>query len=431
MYQDFPKPQIIHQVWQFLGLTLYLRRFIRDHSLTAKPVTNLLRKNGKWTGGQNEQEAFDTLKRKLCENPVLMLYSQYAPIEVHTDAFKYVSRQTTKEEARYRSTELETLAVVWACKRFRSYLIGRNFKVVTDCTAVRSTFSKKDLVPRIGRWWLKMLEFQFEVELRLAERMQHVDGLSRNPFPQEEDTDCVGGIQLLTVELDKEEWGAAYTSTAFGKFCFQKKIIHILNASATLRANGQVEGLNHFVTPALASLTKEFEARDWDRQIGRLQYGINNTYHKAIETTPFRLLMIYEPRNHDGNQLEDETCERRDAIDIVTRRADALANILRDQEEQRRRYNKKRASARKCVEENIVVIRKDHVATRQSRKLMPKYAWPYIITQVLPNDRYRVAHVPETQRTQRFYEEIVPVEAMKNYVVETEDDASDTDDVDA
>ncbi|KAK9718780.1 hypothetical protein QE152_g23003 [Popillia japonica] len=49
-------------------------------------------------------------------------------------------------------------------------------------------------------------------------------------------------------------------------------------------------------------------------------------------------------------------------------------------------------------------------------------------TGILPNDRYRVADLPETQRTQRFYEGIVPVGAMKNYVVETEDDASDTDD---
>ncbi|KAK9702032.1 RNase H-like domain found in reverse transcriptase [Popillia japonica] len=86
--RDFREPESIYQVRQFLGMTSYFRRFIRDHSLTAKPLTNLLRKNGMWTRGQKEQEAFDTLKRKLCENPVLMFYSQYAPIEVHTDACK-------------------------------------------------------------------------------------------------------------------------------------------------------------------------------------------------------------------------------------------------------------------------------------------------------------------------------------------------------
>ncbi|KAK9747451.1 Integrase zinc binding domain [Popillia japonica] len=80
-----------------------------------------------------------------------------------------------------------------------------------------------------------------------------------------------------------------------------------------------VEPLNRFVTPALATITKEPEGRDWDRQIGKSQYGINNTYHKAIKTTPFRLLMNYKPRKYDGNPLEDETHERRDTIDIATK----------------------------------------------------------------------------------------------------------------
>ncbi|KAK9704432.1 hypothetical protein QE152_g28308 [Popillia japonica] len=100
------------------------------------------------------------------------------------------------------------------------------------------------------------------------------------------------------------------------------------------------ELVHQFSTTALATLTKEPEGRDWDRQIGRLQYGINNTYHNTIKTTPFRLLMNYEPRNYDGNPLEDETRERRDAdgnpledetrerrdaIDIATKRVDAMA----------------------------------------------------------------------------------------------------------
>ncbi|KAK9731330.1 RNase H-like domain found in reverse transcriptase [Popillia japonica] len=167
--RDFPEPQSIHEVRQFLGLTSYFRRFIRDHGLTTKSLTNLLRKNGMWTWGQKEQEAFDTLKRELCENPVVMLYSQSAPIEVHTDACK------------------NGLSGVM----LQSDQSGQWHPVI-------------DLVPRIGRWWLKMLEFQFEVEHRSAERMRHVDGLSRNPLPQEEETECVEGIQLLTVELEKE-----------------------------------------------------------------------------------------------------------------------------------------------------------------------------------------------------------------------------------
>jgi len=76
----------------------------------------------------------------------------------------YASRQTTAEESRYHSTELETLAVVWSLQKFRTYLIGKKFKVVTDCAAVRWTFSKKNIVPRIARWWLQIMDYDFEVE---------------------------------------------------------------------------------------------------------------------------------------------------------------------------------------------------------------------------------------------------------------------------
>ncbi|KAF7278392.1 hypothetical protein GWI33_008430 [Rhynchophorus ferrugineus] len=90
------------------------------------------------------------------------------------------SRATTKEESVYHSYELETLAVVESIKRFKIYLTGINFKIVTDWSAVRLTFSKKDLVPRIARWWLSIQDFDFEIEHKPGKQMTHVDALSRN-----------------------------------------------------------------------------------------------------------------------------------------------------------------------------------------------------------------------------------------------------------
>lgn len=92
----------------------------------------------------------------------------------------YYSRQTSKEEQRYHSYELETIAVVDTLKQFRIYLIGITFKIITDCNAVRTTFCKRDLVPRIGRWWLAIQEYTFEIECRPESRMSHADALNRN-----------------------------------------------------------------------------------------------------------------------------------------------------------------------------------------------------------------------------------------------------------
>lgn len=97
------------------------------------------------------------------------------------------------------------MAVVWALEKFRSYLIGLNFKVVTDCNAVRATMSKRTLLPRIGRWWLRLQEFTFDVEYRKGTTMAHVDALSRSPHDPPEETDVVGGIQILATCVEVED----------------------------------------------------------------------------------------------------------------------------------------------------------------------------------------------------------------------------------
>lgn len=98
----------------------------------------------------------------------------------------YYSRQTTKGEEKYHSYELETLAVVESLKKFRVYLIGIKFTVITDCNALKATSSKKELLSRIARWWLQLQEYSFEVQYRPGQRMKHVDALSRNPSTTEQ-----------------------------------------------------------------------------------------------------------------------------------------------------------------------------------------------------------------------------------------------------
>lgn len=155
------------------------------------------------------------LKTRLSERPILALYDSKAEIELHTDASKwglggilmqksegslkpveYFSRTTTLLEQKYHSFELETLAVVEAVKRFRIYLLGVRFKVVTDCASVRTTMSKRDLNPRIARWWMAIQEYDMDIEYRPGVRMSHVDALSRNPV----------AVNVRLVSLSDTDW---------------------------------------------------------------------------------------------------------------------------------------------------------------------------------------------------------------------------------
>lgn len=195
----YKAPGNVHELRQFLGLVSYFRKFVCNFAKITAPLSTLLRKDSTWKWGPNEESAFKRIKEILTTRPVLKIYNPEAQTEVHTDAsskgiagillqwqenqlhpISYYSRTTTREESLYHSYELETLAVVDSIKRFRIYLVGTHFKVVTDCSAVRSTFTKKDIVPRIARWWFSIQDFDMEVIHRQGDRMKHVDALSRN-----------------------------------------------------------------------------------------------------------------------------------------------------------------------------------------------------------------------------------------------------------
>ncbi|KAG8233596.1 hypothetical protein J437_LFUL001007 [Ladona fulva] len=93
----------------------------------------------------------------------------------------YYHRQTSDAESRYHSYELEALAVVESVERFRIYLLGKHYEVATDCNSLKSTMTKRDIVPRIGYWWLKLQEYDFELSYKPGVQMRHVDALSRMP----------------------------------------------------------------------------------------------------------------------------------------------------------------------------------------------------------------------------------------------------------
>lgn len=195
-----PLPKTQKQVRQFNGLAGFFRRFIPNFSTVMVPLYQLTKKDAKWEWNERHDEARNHIVKHLSTAPTLILFQEDAPIELYTDASSlgygavltqvignrqhpvaYMSQRTTDAESRYHSYELETLAVVRAIKHFRHYLYGRKFKVITDCNALKASKHKKDLLPRIHRWWAFLQNYDFEVEYRKGERLQHADYFSRNP----------------------------------------------------------------------------------------------------------------------------------------------------------------------------------------------------------------------------------------------------------
>lgn len=218
----FPTPGNVHEVRRFLGLASFFRRFVKGFATIAQPLTALLKKDCAWHWGEEQVKSFQTLKRCLVERPVLALYNPSAETQLHTDASKngvagillqrdslgifkpvaYYSRQTSAAEQKLHSFELETLAIISSLNKFRVYLLGVHFTIITDCNALRTTMTKRDLIPRIARWWLQFQEFDCSIEYRSGEKMAHVDALSRGPVGGDQDVSHV--LDVLTIGT--ENW---------------------------------------------------------------------------------------------------------------------------------------------------------------------------------------------------------------------------------
>uniref|UniRef100_A0A803K005 Gypsy retrotransposon integrase-like protein 1 n=1 Tax=Xenopus tropicalis TaxID=8364 RepID=A0A803K005_XENTR len=151
--QQWPRPNSKKQVRAFLGIVGYYRRFVPNFASLASPLTDLTKgsKAGAVTWTPEAEEAFLNLKASLCRYPVLIAPNFKKEFLVQTDASEvglgavlsqvvngeehpvaYLSRKLTPAECRYAIVERECLAIKWALESLRYYLLGRQFKLITD-----------------------------------------------------------------------------------------------------------------------------------------------------------------------------------------------------------------------------------------------------------------------------------------------------------
>ncbi|GKE33831.1 putative reverse transcriptase domain-containing protein [Tanacetum coccineum] len=153
------------EIRQFLGITGYYWRFIKDFSKIAKSLTELTQKNNKYIWGKDQEMAFQLLKQKLCEASILALPEENDDFVVYCDAshqdlgavlmqrekvIAYASRQLKPNEKNYTTHDLELGAVVFALKIWRHYLYDTKCTVFTDHKSLQHINMRQ-------RRWLELL----------------------------------------------------------------------------------------------------------------------------------------------------------------------------------------------------------------------------------------------------------------------------------
>ena len=196
---EYPIPNSITQVRSFLGIASYYRRFIKNFAAIARPLHDQTKSKKKIPWTQATTESFEKLKQLLTTAPVLSRPDFDKEFILVTDASKmglgcvltqldedgkehpivFASRGLRPNETNYAPTKLECLAVIWAVKLFRPYLLGKKFTIITDHSALTGLFKTPNPTGIIARWIVILSEYEFDIKYRPGRVNESADFLSR------------------------------------------------------------------------------------------------------------------------------------------------------------------------------------------------------------------------------------------------------------
>ncbi|XP_021741171.1 uncharacterized protein LOC110707467 [Chenopodium quinoa] len=192
--EKLPPPTSITGVRAFLGHAGSYRRFIKDFSSIAKPLTELLKKEVVFSFNKACLEAFRKLKEALISSLVVQASDWSLPFELMCD-----------------DSDFAVGSVLGQKKEGKSCVIYYAIIVYTDHIAVRYLMTKKEAMPRLIRWFLSLQDFHMEMREKKGAENYVADHLSRIPFENKEDipiNDEIGFEALMAMVSTYTPWYA-------------------------------------------------------------------------------------------------------------------------------------------------------------------------------------------------------------------------------
>ena len=198
---DWEEPRTVKQVQAFLGLCNFYRRFIRSFGAIARPLTQLTRKDVLFRFGDAERRAFEELKKRITEAPVLAHFDRTKKLVFEADSSDYVtggvlsqigedgelhpvaffSKNLSPAECNYEIYDKELLAIVKGFELWQPELVASEqiVDVITDHRALEYFMTTKKLTRRQARWAELLSQYNFQIVYRPGRLNERADALSR------------------------------------------------------------------------------------------------------------------------------------------------------------------------------------------------------------------------------------------------------------
>ena len=192
--KDWPTPKSVSEIRSFHGLASFYRRFVKDFSTIAAPLNNLVKKNVKFDWNDDCENAFQTLKQKLIQAPVLTLPNFDHMFEVECDAsgvgiggvlmqngkpIAYFSEKLKGAQVNYPTYDKELYAIVRCLEVWRHYLVAKEFVIHSDHESLKYLGSQSVLNKRHAKWSSFLESFPYVLKYKKGKENVVADALSR------------------------------------------------------------------------------------------------------------------------------------------------------------------------------------------------------------------------------------------------------------
>ena len=226
--KDAEPPSNVAELQSFIGSANFLRKFVSGFAAILAPLYKLLRKETTWKWGKEEQDSFKKIKEAMCSDTILRHYDPSAELVLQCDASSigvgavllqpghdgslqpvaFASRTLNQAERNYAQIDRESLAIVFGVTKFRQYLLGRHFKLLTDHKPLITLLGEHKQVPqlasaRIKRWSLLLAAYNYTIEFISGKQNVYADYLSRKPIHGQPTPAEQVEVKVMLVEGDE------------------------------------------------------------------------------------------------------------------------------------------------------------------------------------------------------------------------------------
>ncbi|XP_073286746.1 uncharacterized protein [Primulina huaijiensis] len=192
--RDWPTPTTVGQVRSFHGLASFYRRFVKDFSTLAAPMTAVIKKNVPFHWGEEQEKSFNTIKQKLINAPLLVLPDFANTFEIECDAsgigiggvlmqggrpVAYFSEKLNGAALNYPTYDKELYALVRTLETWQHYLRPKEFVIHSDHESLKHLKGQHKLNKRHAKWVAFIETFPYIIKYKQGKENIVADALSR------------------------------------------------------------------------------------------------------------------------------------------------------------------------------------------------------------------------------------------------------------